>query len=278
MSKLLFFDIDGTLAMPGKGVSQRTREAIRAARAAGHRAFLCTGRSPELVNDDILSIGFDGGVFHAGGKAIIDGKTIYENHADAKMLEEILPPVTRHAVFYNYETTSGDYFRDFDRDVLKSVMVEGANTELLRLIEGMASPENRHVRDYAGEGIYKVFFFVKTVDDYNRIIKDFGPGYLPTNFSNMSLDMPIIACEVTRADINKGAAILGICRYLGADVSDTISFGDSMNDIMMIRTTGLSVVMGNAEQRVRDEADIICESCDDDGVAKELERLGLTQV
>jgi hydroxymethylpyrimidine pyrophosphatase-like HAD family hydrolase len=88
-------------------------------------------------------------------------------------------------------------------------------------------------------------------------------------------DLPIVACEVTRADINKGAAILGLCGYLGAPVSDTISFGDSMNDIMMIRTTGISVAMANAEQRVKDEADIICESCDDDGVAKELERLGL---
>ena len=90
MSKLLFFDIDGTLAMPGRTVSRRTRDAIRAARANGHKAFICTGRSPELVNEDILSIGFDGGIFHAGGRAVIDGKTVYENHADAKMLHQLL--------------------------------------------------------------------------------------------------------------------------------------------------------------------------------------------
>ena len=275
MSKLLFFDIDGTLAMPGRTVSQRTRDAIRAARAHGHKAFICTGRSPELVNEDILSIGFDGGIFHAGGRAMIDGKTVYENHADARMLDDVLPSIKEHSVFYNYETTDGDYFSKFDPDVLKAVQVDGANTELLRLIEALASPDNRPVTDYAGEGIYKVFFFVRKVDDYEKIIETFGPGYLPTNFSNMLEDMPIVACEVTREDINKGAAILGLCSYLGADVSDTISFGDSMNDIMMIRATGVSVAMANAEQRVKDEADIICESCDDDGVAKELERLGL---
>ena len=275
MSKLLFFDIDGTLAMPGRTVSQRTRDAIRAARARGHKAFICTGRSPELVNEDILSIGFDGGIFHAGGRAMIDGKTVYENHADAKMLDDVLPSIKEYAVFYNYETTDGDYFSRFDPDVLKEVQVDGANTELLRLIEALASPENRPVGDYAGQGIYKVFFFVRKVADYEKIIEAFGPGYLPTNFSNMIEDLPIVACEVTRADINKGAAILGLCSYLKASVSDTISFGDSMNDIMMIRTTGISVAMANAEQRVKDEADIICESCNDDGVAKELERLGL---
>ena len=275
MSKLLFFDIDGTLAMPGRTVSRRTRDAIRAARARGNKAFICTGRSPELVNEDILSIGFDGGIFHAGGRAMIDGKTVYENHADAKMLDDVLPSIKEYAVFYNYETTDGDYFSRFDPDVLKEVQVDGANTELLRLIEALASPENRPVGDYAGQGIYKVFFFVRKVADYEKIIEAFGPGYLPTNFSNMIEDLPIVACEVTRADINKGAAILGLCSYLKASVSDTISFGDSMNDIMMIRTTGLSVAMANAEQRVKDEADVICESCDDDGVAKELERLGL---
>ena len=275
MGKLLFFDIDGTLAMPGRTVSQRTRDAIRAARANGHKAFICTGRSPELVNEDILSIGFDGGIFHAGGRAMIDGRTVYENHADSKMLDDVLPSIKEYAVFYNYETTDGDYFSRFDPDVLKEVQVDGANTELLRLIEALASPENRPVCDYAGQGIYKVFFFVRKVADYEKIIEAFGPGYLPTNFSNMIEDLPIVACEVTRADINKGAAILGLCSYLKASVSDTISFGDSMNDIMMIRTTGLSVAMANAEQRVKDEADVICESCDDDGVAKELERLGL---
>ena len=188
MSKLLFFDIDGTLAMPGKTVSQRTRDAIRAARANGHKAFICTGRSRELVNEDILSIGFDGGIFHAGGRAVIDGETVYENHADSKMLDDVLPSIRERAVFYNYETTGGDYFSRFDTEVLKEVQVEGANTELLRLIEALASPENRPVSDYAGEGIYKVFFFVRKVADYEKIIESFGPGYLPTNFSNMIED------------------------------------------------------------------------------------------
>ena len=151
MSKLLFFDIDGTLAMPGRTVSRQTRDAIRAARANGHKAFICTGRSPELVNEDILSIGFDGGIFHAGGRAVIDGKTVYENHADAKMLDDVLPSIREHAVFYNYETTGGDFFSGFDPDILKEVQVEGANTELLRLIEALASPENRPVSDYAAK-------------------------------------------------------------------------------------------------------------------------------
>ena len=93
--------------------------------------------------------------------------------------------------------------------------------------------------------------------------------YMPTS-GQILLD----GIDITHMSITDRAN-LGICSCLKASVSDTISFGDSMNDIMMIRTTGISVAMANAEQRVKDEADIICESCNDDGVAKELERLGL---
>ena len=81
MSKLIFFDIDGTLAMPGTSPSEETAGAIRAARVAGHKAFICTGRGVELVGDDISSIGFDGGIYHAGGQAILDG-----NHHKIRLL------------------------------------------------------------------------------------------------------------------------------------------------------------------------------------------------
>ena len=54
-----------------------------------------------------------------------------------------------------------------------------------------------------------------------------------------------------------------------------MAFGDSMNDAEMLLAAGIGVAMGNAEQRVKDLADQVCESCDEDGVAKELERMGL---
>ena len=45
MTKLLFFDIDGTLCMPGEDPTERTVSAIRRARANGHKCFLSTGRN-----------------------------------------------------------------------------------------------------------------------------------------------------------------------------------------------------------------------------------------
>lgn len=277
MSKLIFFDIDGTLAMPGTSPSEETAGAIRAARAAGHRAFICTGRGVELVGDDISSIGFDGGIYHAGGQAILDGKLVYENASDPAMVDELLPVITKYASFYTIETEAGDFNSEFDPEILSRINLDHANTELQRMIHLVLTQKHFPASAYRGEKVYKIFFFLEHMEDYLAIEKQIGPDYLAVSFQNMTSDMPIFGAEICRKDVNKGSAIEGVCRYLGADIADTIAFGDSMNDMAMIRAAGLSVAMGNSEQRIKDAADIVCESCADNGIAKELERLGLTR-
>ena len=275
MKKLLFFDIDGTLAMPGHPPAEDTVRAIRAARAAGHRAFLCTGRGEGMISEDIAAIGFDGGIYHAGGRAVLDGRVIYENHADPSMLEEVLPVIRENSIFYSIETTEGDFASSFDRQALSEVNLAEANTELVRLIETVFLSRENTLPDYRGQGIYKVFFFVRDLSDFERIRDALGDRYLAVSFENLGSDMIFTACEVSRRDINKGKAMEGVCAFLGADIKDTIAFGDSMNDMAMIRAAGLSVAMGNAERRILEAADIVCESCSDAGVARQLERLGL---
>ena len=58
-------------------------------------------------------------------------------------------------------------------------------------------------------------------------------------------------------------------------MKDTVAFGDSMNDMAMMKAAGLSVAMGNAEPRILEAADVVCESCMEAGIARQLERMGL---
>ena len=59
---------------------------------------------------------------------------------------------------------------------------------------------------------------------------------------------------------------------MGISPDEAIAFGDSFNDIPMLRAAGMGVAMGNAEQAVKEAADYITDDCDRDGVAKALER------
>ena len=56
------------------------------------------------------------------------------------------------------------------------------------------------------------------------------------------------------------------------DISDVVSFGDDYNDIDMIKHSGIGVVMGNGIPELKDVADYITETNDNDGVAYYIDR------
>lgn len=68
--------------------------------------------------------------------------------------------------------------------------------------------------------------------------------------------------------IEKGTALSAIASLLSIDMSDTIAFGDSYNDISMLRAAGIGVAMENADASVKDAADIVTGSNEADGVAQ----------
>lgn len=76
----------------------------------------------------------------------------------------------------------------------------------------------------------------------------------------------------TRPGITKHSALARLAQYLDLTTQDVIAFGDDYGDIGMIRESGIGVAMGNAIDEVKQAADVICEDCDRDGVARELER------
>ena len=63
-----------------------------------------------------------------------------------------------------------------------------------------------------------------------------------------------------------------LCERLNIPVEDCVAFGDAANDIAMLKAAGCAVVTENGTNEAKGVADLICESCDDDGVRKTLLR------
>lgn len=79
--------------------------------------------------------------------------------------------------------------------------------------------------------------------------------------------------KFTKSGITKERAILAVCEACHADVSEIVAFGDDYADIGMLKVCGIGVAMGNAIQEVKDIADDITLSNEEDGVAVYLEKL-----
>ncbi|MDF2963402.1 MAG: Cof-like hydrolase, partial [Paenibacillus sp.] len=78
--------------------------------------------------------------------------------------------------------------------------------------------------------------------------------------------------ELNPKGINKASGIRQVCSLLGIGMSQVIAMGDSLNDESMIREAGLGVAMGNAQDEVKEFADVITATNEEHGVAKIIEQ------
>ena len=83
--------------------------------------------------------------------------------------------------------------------------------------------------------------------------------------------------EVMPKGLSKGASIIEACKIFGIDIKDTIVFGDEMNDISMFEVAGTGVAMGNAVESIKNIADYVTKSNNEDGIAYYLENFVLNK-
>lgn len=119
MRKLLFFDIDGTLAYPQQEPTPSTVEAIRRARKMGHMAFISTGRTIDSIPEAISRIGFDGGIFSAGGQIRIGQNVLFHFHMEDTLLKQVLLRLRALPVLYVLETADGRFHSENAHEVLR---------------------------------------------------------------------------------------------------------------------------------------------------------------
>ena len=78
--------------------------------------------------------------------------------------------------------------------------------------------------------------------------------------------------EIMPKGLSKGNSLLEIAKYYNIDQKDIIAFGDELNDETMIEVAGTGVAMGNAVEKIKEIADYITLSNDEDGIADYLEK------
>ena len=107
-------------------------------------------------------------------------------------------------------------------------------------------------------------FFSRVPDDVSLVM---AGGY----FAGMGN----LGGELTAKGISKATGIATVLDMYGADLSDSYVFGDSSNDLEMIRLCPNSVAMGNGTKEVKEAADFVTTHCDEDGIFHGLQHYGL---
>lgn len=267
MKKLIFLDIDGTMIISGRPPSEAVAAAIRAARANGHKVFLSTGRLEANIPENIRSVGFDGGIYSAGGRAVVNGSEILNRFMPAELVRQVTGLLREWGLFFFLENASGTYmgvdrFPSWFRPEWVHIM-----TNELHVLPPDRMPER--------DPVYKVVFYTREKAQAEQLGRRLNEVARVVCFNHVRTDRPAASGEISDWSIDKGTALNCICRRLDSDPEDCIAFGDSMNDLEILQAAGLGIAMGNADEELIQMADQVCERCDEDGVAKAFARLGL---
>lgn len=73
--------------------------------------------------------------------------------------------------------------------------------------------------------------------------------------------------------VSKGKTLKKLLDSLDSDFSEVIAFGDSLNDYDMLENAGIGVAMGNANDTIKNVADVVTEDHNHDGIVIALEKL-----
>jgi len=84
--------------------------------------------------------------------------------------------------------------------------------------------------------------------------------------------------EITNKKYSKGTALQYIANYYNVPIEKTIAVGDNFNDTPMIFRAGLGIAVANADKRLKQVADVIFESTNDENaIGKIIEKYGFTE-
>ncbi len=281
MSKLCFFDIDGTIIGYSRVMSDKNREAIERLRANGHKAILCTGRAPCSIPDSIKDIGWDAVIASAGSYIYYNDELIYEHAIEYRFILKVFYTFFKYKVLFSLECKDHIYqspgIDDFFKEIQKRRMGEcvDKNLEAKRMKEDRQfNKARRTFKEWDGTTpVAKITFICPDKELFKIKVVPFLDDFHIVYFSKD--DDPFVNGEIILKNHTKGDGVRFLTEYLHLDMKDTISFGDSMNDYEMLQATAKSYVSVASADNLKELADGLFEEPDDDGMFKLLKELEL---
>jgi Cof subfamily protein (haloacid dehalogenase superfamily) len=258
--RMLLADVDGTLVSSEKVLTDAAVAAVRDLRTAGILFAVTSGRPPRgmemligpLQIDEPLAA-FNGGLIVEPDMTVAEARTIPDglvepiaglmgdfrldvwvySGADWFVPDRNGPHVDREAWTVKFEPKIMRTVADVARDVSKLVGVSDDHDAVARAADAAHDRFGKHVTAAPSQ-----------------------PYYL----------------DVTHPDANKGAVVAYLADRHGLKEEQIATIGDMPNDILMFDPSGLAIAMGNAEPAVKEAADHVTDSNDEDGFAKAVRR------
>ncbi len=257
--EILVLDIDGTLTNSQKEITKKTLDAILKIQKRGHIVVLASGRpTPGILNlaKELNLSKYNGYILSYNGAKIINCATneiIHNKVIDRALIPSIYEAALLHEVgIISYEGDTVIAGTPIDEYMIKESKI---NNLPIKQVED----------------------FVKYINfDINKLIMTHEPAHLEKveiilkeqfrDSLNIYRSEPYFL-EIMPLNIDKAYSLSILLEHLGLSKDQMISCGDGYNDLTMIEYAGMGVAMANARDTIKQAADYITLSNDEDGIA-----------
>lgn len=263
--KILILDLDGTLTNSKKEITEKTLNALLAMQERGHKIVIATGRPSHGVKwiSDILQLEKYGGfVLCFNGARVMNVETkeiVYQQRFPKEYLSALYQFALKNnlglVTYQGSDVVTGtriDKYMEFEANL---------NFMQLKKVEDFVS--------YVDFDINKCLFSAEedVAYDFEMELASKYAGKLSVYRSE-----PFFI-EAMPLGVDKAASLSKLFEAIGVDREDTVACGDGFNDMSMIQYAGVGVAMKNAQDAVKEVADVVTEKTnDEDGLIEIIEK------
>jgi Cof subfamily protein (haloacid dehalogenase superfamily) len=270
--RAVFLDVDGTYADYGVVPEGHVR-AVQAARQAGHRVLLCTGRPVAMLPEGILNAGFDGLVASAGAYVEVAGTVLVDQRFPADLAARTVRALDAHDAVYILEAQEDLHAPPAAMERLRSIL----NAHFSLAPEGPVGAADifsavRPTRDGIGVPFAKVSVFDSPVS-MEQLVREIGGPIAVV--ANSVADEGSHAGELYQHGISKADGVAAASAYLGIARQDTIAIGDGANDLEMLAYAGIGVAIEGSAPELLAIADRTAARPRQEGLVAAFTELGL---
>ena len=262
MIKMVVTDIDGTIADKDAIISKKVKESIKKLSDKGIKVVLATGRMfratyPVLedLNLNTPIISYQGGfVKEYNGEQ----KVLYAKYTDVSKAHEVIDYFRANNIHINIYVNDVLYVENDDEYIKKYI----ENRNIVYTVVDDLKKIDMH-------GLHKVLGIDKNPEKIIYVTEELKEKYKDELYIIRSTPY---FCEVSNLEASKAASLCFLRDYWGFKRDEVLAIGDQDNDIDMIQAAGVGVAMGNGTPKLKQAADFITKSIDEDGFSYAMEK------
>lgn len=256
---LIVLDLDGTLLTDDKTISIKTKNTILKAKEQGHQVMIATGRPFRASKHIYKELQLNTPIVNFNGA--------YVHHPLNKQFLAQHSPIQLPTVTNIVDSLQSYNLSNIIAEVMDDIYVERHDKQLLSVL-GLGNPKVTTGKIREQLKVHPTSMLLHAEENTVAEIRAHLENTQAELIDHRRWGDPYHVIEIVRNGIHKAIGLDYVARAMQIPQERIIAFGDEDNDLEMLEYAGLGIAMGNAIDEVKNIANDITASNNEDGIAK----------